>query len=95
MAEGPRGFHAAIEHPLNLPGRDAFLGAAKQVDDLRPQMQRQVAIRRGAHADRKRLFAGVALVQARTGRLAVQAANARVSSQCGQTGPFGQSRAST
>ena len=48
------------------------------MDDLQPQMQRQVAILENrTHANRKRLAAGVALVQARTRRLAVQAANAR------------------
>ena len=78
MAEEPRGFHAAIEHPLNLPGRDAFLGAAKQVDDLQPQMQRKMAVLEDrAHPHREGLLAGVALVEARAGRLAVQAADAR------------------
>jgi hypothetical protein len=78
MPKEPCGFHAALEHPLNLPSRDAFLRAAKQVNDLKPQVKRQVAIlEQRAHAHREGLFAGVALVQPRTGRLAVQAANAR------------------
>lgn len=77
VAKEPRGFHAAIQHPLNLPRGDAFLGTAKQVDDLKPQMQGKVAVlKKRAHADCEGLFAGVALVQARTGRLAIQAANA-------------------
>ena len=78
MVKEPSGFHAAIEHPLNLPGRNAFVGAAKQVDDLQPQMQRKVAVlKQRAHAHREGLLAGVALVQPWTGRLAVQTANAR------------------
>lgn len=77
MPQKPRGFHAAIEHPLNLPRRNAFFGTAKQVDDLKPQVKRQVAIfEQRAHADREGLLAGVALVQPRAGRLAVQATNA-------------------
>ena len=43
MAQKPGGFHAAIQHPLNLAGADAFLAGAHQVDDLQPQMQRQMA----------------------------------------------------
>ena len=77
MAKKPSGFHAAIEHALDLPGRDAFLAGAHQVDDLEPQVERQVAIlEKRAHADREGLLAGVALVQPRPGRLAIQAANA-------------------
>jgi hypothetical protein len=72
VAKKPSGFHAAIEHPLNLARRDAFLRTVKQVDDLQPQMQGKVAILENRpHANREWLFAGIALVQARTGRLAV------------------------
>ena len=42
MPEEPRGLHAAIEHPLNLPGRNAFLAGAHEVDDLQPKVQRQM-----------------------------------------------------
>jgi hypothetical protein len=77
VTKEPSGLHAAIKHALDLPGRDAFLAGAKQMDDLQPQMQRQVAILKNRpHADCEGLLAGVALVQARTRRLAVQAANA-------------------
>jgi len=34
MPGEPSGFHAAIEHPLDLTGGDAFLAATEQVDDL-------------------------------------------------------------
>jgi hypothetical protein len=78
MAKEPRGFHAAIKHPLDLTGGDAFFASAKQVDYLQPQVQRQVAIlENGADPDRKLAFAGVALKQARAGRLAVQSAYPR------------------
>jgi hypothetical protein len=71
-SDKPCGFHAALKHPLNLSRRDAFFRAAKQVDDLEPQMQRQVrGLEDRAHADREWLLAGVALVEARTGRLAL------------------------
>lgn len=64
MTEKPSGLHAAIEHPLNLPGRDTFLRAAKQVDDLQPQTQRQVAVLEDrADPHREGLFAA-ALVEA-------------------------------
>jgi hypothetical protein len=76
MAQEPRSLHAAIEHPLNLPGADAFLAGAHQVDDLQPQMQRQMAgFENGAHADSERLLAAIALAKARTGGLAIQAAH--------------------
>lgn len=42
MAQKPRRFHAAIEHPLDLTGGDAFLAATEQVNDLEPKVQRQV-----------------------------------------------------
>lgn len=73
VAKVPRGFHAAAERPLKLAGADAFLRRAKQVDRLQPQAQRQVTVLENrVDPHRERLAAGVALVQARTGRLAVQ-----------------------
>jgi hypothetical protein len=77
MAQEPRGFHAAIEHALNLAGADAFLAGAHQVNDLQPQMQRQVAgLKDGPHAHGKGLLAAIALAKARTSGLAIQAAHA-------------------
>ena len=68
-----RGFHAATKGPLKLAGRYAFLGRAKQVDSLKPQAKRQVAIfKDGAHTHGEGLTARVALPQARPGGLAVQ-----------------------
>jgi hypothetical protein len=78
MPEEPSGLHAAAKHSLDLPSRNAFLAGAHQVDDLEPQVQRQVAIlEKGAHADRKGLLAGVAFVEARARRLAIQRTDAR------------------
>ena len=102
----PRGFHAASKHPLKLPGADAFLAGAKQVDGLQPQVQRQVTILEDrTHAHGERLAAGVALAQAENdvgcfllglertpSSLPICSA---VAPQCGQVGPFGQSWAST
>jgi hypothetical protein len=77
MAQEPGGFHAAAKHSLKLPGADAFLAGAHQVDDLEPQVQRQVAgFEDGAHADSERLLAGVALAEAGPSSFPAQAADA-------------------
>jgi hypothetical protein len=76
MGEEPCGFHAAFEHALNLAGADPLLAGAHQVDDLQPQMQRQVAVLEdGPHPYREGLFASVALPQAHPGGLAVEPAD--------------------
>jgi hypothetical protein len=76
MAEEPCGFHAAIEHPLNLPSGDAFLAGAHQVDDLQPEMQRQVGgLEDSSYSHREGLLAGVALAETGARGLAVQAAD--------------------
>jgi len=76
MSGEPSGFHAAIEHALDLPGRDALLAATKQVNDLEPQVERQVAILENRPDPyREVLLTGVALVEADPRRLAVQPAN--------------------
>ncbi len=78
VAKEPCGFHAAFEHPLNLPGRNAFLAGAHEMDDLQPKMQRQVRVlEKSSHAYRERFFAGVALAEAGTRGFAVQTANLR------------------
>lgn len=65
MGQVPSGFHAGLEHPLDLPGAHALLARAHEVDHLKPEVQRQVAILKDrAHADGKRLAAGVALAKA-------------------------------
>jgi hypothetical protein len=77
MPQEPSGFHAAIKHPLNLTGADAFFAGAHQVDDLQPQMQRQVTgFEDGAHAYSERLLAAIALAKAWSSGLAIQAAHA-------------------
>lgn len=76
MAEEPSGLHAAAEGPLKLAGADTFLAAGHQVDGLKPDAQRDVAaFKNGAHADGEGLAAGVALVEAGPGGLALQRAN--------------------
>lgn len=75
-AQMPRGFQPATERALKLAGRKAFLAGAEQMDGLKPQPQRKVAILENrSDAHRERLPASVALAQARTGRLALQAAD--------------------
>lgn len=67
VRQEPSGFHAAIEHPLNLAGRNAFLAGAHEVDDLKPQVQGKVAgLENGPHAHGKGLAAAIALVEAGT-----------------------------
>jgi hypothetical protein len=73
----PRGLHAAIEHALNLAGGDALLPAAHKVDNLKPQVQRQVAVlENGSYPHGERFLAGIALAQPGPGGLAAQAADA-------------------
>jgi hypothetical protein len=36
MHQKPRGFHAAIEGPLNLPGADSLLAGVNELDRLQP-----------------------------------------------------------
>jgi hypothetical protein len=42
VAEKPSGFHAARKHSLDLIGRDTFLASAHKMDNLKPEMQRQM-----------------------------------------------------
>ena len=73
MREEPRGFQAAAKHPLKLAGADALLAGAHQMNGLKPQAKRQVAVLKdAAHPHRERLAAGVALAQARARGLAGQ-----------------------
>jgi hypothetical protein len=97
MTSEPSGFHAAIEHTLDLTSSDALLAATEQMNNLQPQMQWQVAVLENSpHSYGEWLLAGIALVEAEASGLAVFSRPMRpVSPQCGQTGPFGQSRAST
>jgi hypothetical protein len=74
MHQEPCGFHAAIEGPLNLASADAFLARANELNGLKPQMQRKVAILKNAtYADSERLPTGVAFPQSRTAAFAIQA----------------------
>lgn len=76
MAEEPSGFHAAAEGPLKLAGADTLLAAAHQVDGLQPDVQRDMTgLEDGPHTDGEGLAARIALVQAGTGGLTLQAPN--------------------
>lgn len=88
VAQMPCGFHAAIQHPLKLARRYAFLRRAKQMDCLKPHPQRKVAILKNRTLAHRKggTTAGVALAQAdnldalrmlhtRLGVNALQAAN--------------------
>jgi len=71
MAEEPSGFHAAIQHPLNLTGRNALFAGAHQVNDLKPQMQGKVrGLENGPHSYGERLGTLVALMEPSAGGLA-------------------------
>ena len=77
MGEEPSGFHAAIERPLYLAGADPLLAADDQLNGLKPQVKRKVAVlkdRTDPHG--KGLAAGVALSQAGAAGFAGQAADA-------------------
>jgi len=77
VSEKPSGFHAALEHPLNLTGRNALLAGAHQVDHLKPQVQGKVAILEDSpHADSEGATAGIALAKANPAALALQAPDA-------------------
>ena len=77
VGQEPRGFHGALQHPLDLTGADALLAGAHQMNDLQPQMQGQVrGLEYGALAHGELAFAGIALAQADPGGFAVQAGDA-------------------
>jgi hypothetical protein len=77
VSEKPSGFHAARKHPLDLIGRDALLAGARQVDNLKPQMQRQVGtLKDGSLSNGELSLALVAFVKAKAGSLALHLADA-------------------
>jgi len=72
----PSGFHAAIERPLHLSSADTLLALANDVDRLKPEMQRKMAIledRADSHGEA--LPADVASAKSYAGRLALKASN--------------------
>ena len=75
MSQEPRGFHAATEGTLKLPGADSLFTATHQVEGLQPDLQGNVAgLEHRSHADGELLTAGIALPQAGTDRLTQQPA---------------------
>ena len=76
MGQEPCSLHAALEHPLNLAGRDSLLAGAHQMDHLQPQVQGKVRrLEDSPDPNSERLPAGVALVQALAGGLTIQLAD--------------------
>ena len=72
----PSGLHPHAQGALKLPGADAFLGRAHQVDRLKPIAKRCVAVLEDrAHLHSKGLTALVALPEAGTSGLTVKAAD--------------------
>jgi len=72
VAKEPSGFHGARQIPLDLTGADPLLAGAHQMNDLKPQVQgKMAALENGPLTDGKGLPAGIALVQADPGGLAV------------------------
>ena len=64
MGQEPCGLHAAIEGPLYLPCRNAFLARHDELDRLQPKMEGKVAVfEDAAYAHRKSFAAGVALAE--------------------------------
>jgi hypothetical protein len=77
MRQEPSGFHAALEHPLDLTGRKTLLASAHKVDDLQPEVQRQMAVLENrTHANGESAPARVALAESDTAALALQPPNA-------------------
>ena len=71
VRQKPSGLHRALQHALHLTGADALFARAHQVDDLQPQMQRQVrAFEDGPLAHGELAAALTALVQPPASRLA-------------------------
>ena len=97
MSKEPSGLHAALKHSLYLASRNAFLAGAHQMNNLQPEMQRQVrGFENGSNPDGKGLLAGIALVQSDPGGLTVQLAYVfAVAPQKGQVGPSGHNLDST
>jgi hypothetical protein len=73
MTEEPGGFHAALKGSLDLPGSEALLGRIHQVDDLQPDVQRNMAgLENSPHPDSKLLPASVAFIEPWAGRPTTQ-----------------------
>lgn len=76
VSKEPSGLHAASEHALDLVSRDAFLAGAHEMDDLQPQMQREMrGFEDSSHPHGEGLFAGITLAQSGAGGLAVKSAD--------------------
>ena len=84
------------ERAMKLVRADALLATRHQKDPLQPDIQLEVAgLENGADLDRERLAAVPALVDAKTGALALQFGGVPYHAAMGQTGPVDQSSDST
>lgn len=73
MGHEPSGFVGHAQHTAQLVAGNAFLGRAKQVVGVQPGIQGNLGVLvDGAHGHAKGLLTGVAPVDARTGRLALE-----------------------
>jgi hypothetical protein len=76
VSHEPSGFHSNAKRALELARADAFLGRTHQVDRLKPQTQRRVAVlENGADFDRKLFETLIALAKSCASCLAIQGTN--------------------
>jgi hypothetical protein len=76
MAHKPSGLEGHPDGPMKLVGAKALLGSRQQVDGLEPEVHRNMAIlKNGPDLDGKLLPAGIALIEANAGSLAVHLAD--------------------
>ena len=97
MHQEPRRFQADAKHPVQLMRAHSLFRRGKQVHRLEPDMEPDLAaLHDGPDRNGELLAAGVALEEA--GRDAslptIRVTPSPKEPQCGQTGPFGQMRAS-
>ena len=77
MRHEPSGFQGHAQGPVQLVRANALLAGAHQVDSLKPKVQLDMAcLEDGPDLDGKGLAAGVALVSANAGALALHGAGA-------------------
>ena len=96
MGNEPCGLEGAAKGAVKLVAADARLAGRHQEHRLQPMAHRYVAcLEHGANLHSERLAALVALVSADPGGLPPILEMQSTPPQCGHTGPFGQTLAST
>src|SRR5258706_10875651 len=77
MAHEPCSLEGDAKSAVELVRADALLAAGDQIERLQPEMQRHVALLEdGADSDAELAPAGIALVEAKAGRLALELGDA-------------------